>query len=113
MTKIEALIDLGFTREEILARVLDTVPAAAPLLCAVGDKVLIETPAKYWSGRVVTVDAMAIRLVEAAWVASTGRFAQAIKSGEMDEVEPCGVVTVACAAVMAILPLPKLPAVQK
>jgi len=113
MTNIESLIDLGFTREEILARVRGVPAVSGSLLCAVGDKVLIETPTKYWSGEVVAVDSTAIRLSNAAWVANTGRFAQAIASGEMDEVEPCGTVTVACAAVMVLVPLPKLLTVQR
>lgn len=112
MSKIDTLLDLGFTREEILARVLGPTQPA-PLLCAVGDKVLIETPTKYWSGLVLYCNPTAIRLTDAAWVANTGRFEHAIATGNFDEVEPCGTVTVACGAVMAILPLPKLSTVQK
>lgn len=57
-------------------------------LPAVGDAVFIRTATLYYTGRVLTVGAQWIELGEAAWVAWTGRFADAMKSGKFDEVEP-------------------------
>lgn len=113
MNKIDALVELGFSREEILAKVLGTATAPASLLVAVGDKVLIETPTKFWSGRVAFVDSTKIALDTAAWIANTGRYMPAIAKGDFDEVEPVPQVTIAVGAVIAVLPIPALPTVQK
>ncbi len=54
----------------------------------VGDSVFIRTVTAYFTGRIVAVTSADIQLEEAAWVASTGRFSIALKSGTLDEVEP-------------------------
>ena len=50
--------------------------------------VLIRTVTHYLTGRVVDVTSQEIVLEDAAWIASTGRFEQALRTGELDEVEP-------------------------
>lgn len=55
---------------------------------AVGSKVIIRTVTLYYVGRIAAVDAGWIALDEASWVADTGRWAQALKKGTLNEVEP-------------------------
>lgn len=54
----------------------------------IGTAYLIRTVTNYWTGRVVAVHPDALVLEEAAWVADTGRFHQAVASGSLSEVEP-------------------------
>ena len=42
----------------------------------------------YYTGRLVAHDAQTMVLADAAWIADTGRFADALKSGSFAEVEP-------------------------
>lgn len=42
----------------------------------------------YWTGRVVEVGEKEIVLEDAAWIADTGRFQQAVTQGALNEVEP-------------------------
>lgn len=55
---------------------------------AVGNNVFIRTVTHYLTGRVVSVDQSEVVLTDAAWIADTGRFHQAIQSGSWSEVEP-------------------------
>lgn len=54
----------------------------------VGKCYLIRTVTLYYTGRVKEIRGKFFRLEEAAWIADTGRFAQASESGEFNEVEP-------------------------
>lgn len=58
-----------------------------PLL-AVGRKVFIRSITHYYTGRISRIDDTMIELTEAAWIADTGRFSEALKSGALKEVEP-------------------------
>jgi hypothetical protein len=42
----------------------------------------------YYVGRAVHVDEQFLTLDQCAWVADTGRFAEALKTGKLSEVEP-------------------------
>ena len=53
-----------------------------------GEAVLIRTVTHYYTGRVAGIDDRWIALEDAAWVASTGRWANALATGALDEVEP-------------------------
>lgn len=53
-----------------------------------GAAVFIRTVTHYYTGRVLQLLPDAILLEEAAWVADTGRFAAALRSGTLHEVEP-------------------------
>ena len=55
---------------------------------AVGKAYFIRTVTHYLTGKLVKVTPTELVLLDAAWVASTGRFADAIRTGELDEVEP-------------------------
>jgi hypothetical protein len=54
----------------------------------VGNEVFIRTVTMYHTGRIVELTPTDIVLEDAAWIASTGRFANALKNGAFDEVEP-------------------------
>ena len=57
----------------------------------VGKKWFIRTVTYHLTGRAVAlVGSQWLLLEDAAWIASSGRFMQAIKDGELDEVEPVG-----------------------
>jgi hypothetical protein len=60
-----------------------------PRVLAVGNAVLIRTVTHYQTGRVTAIGDTWVVLEDAAWIASTGRFADALKTGTLDEVEPC------------------------
>jgi hypothetical protein len=54
----------------------------------IGKAFLIRTVTNYWTGRVVGRVGGLLQLDDAAWIADTGRFADALKTGELSEVEP-------------------------
>ena len=57
-----------------------------PLL---GKIVLIRTVTLYYTGRVVAVTPVEIAITDAAWIADTGRFSDALAvGGQFSEVEP-------------------------
>lgn len=60
-----------------------------PRVIALGNTVLIRTVTQYQTGRVIAMGDGWVVLEDAAWIASTGRFYNALKTGELDEVEPC------------------------
>jgi hypothetical protein len=57
---------------------------------AVGNKVFIRTVTHYLTGKIEEVGTQELVLSDAAWVADTGRFADALKTGteKLLEVEP-------------------------
>lgn len=54
----------------------------------VGNIVFIRTVTHYYTGRIVELSATEIELEDVAWVADTGRFSDALKTGTLGEVEP-------------------------
>lgn len=67
---------------------------ASPL--RVGASVFIRTVTNYYTGRVVALTEFEVVLDDAAWIADTGRFHTALKSGTLGEIEPyIGPVSVA------------------
>lgn len=54
----------------------------------VGEAYLIRTVTMYYTGRVKSITDYDIVLSDAAWIADTGRFHDALTSGELSEVEP-------------------------
>jgi hypothetical protein len=59
----------------------------------VGKKLYIRTVTYHLTGKVEKVVGMFLQLSNAAWVADSGRFMQAIEKGELKEVEPMKAVT--------------------
>lgn len=53
-----------------------------------GTDVLIRTVTMIYTGSVTAIDAHTIEIDNAAWIADTGRFATALTTGELAEVEP-------------------------
>jgi hypothetical protein len=54
----------------------------------IGQAYFIRTVTMYFTGRLVHLTDNELVLEEAAWIADTGRFADAMKSGSFSEVEP-------------------------
>jgi hypothetical protein len=68
-------------------------PAAAADLSAnhsfeVGKNYFIRTVTMYYTGRITRISDTDIVLEDAAWIADTGRFHNALKGGTLNEVEP-------------------------
>lgn len=81
----------------------------------IGQNYLIRTVTMIDTGRVVAVTPHEIVLEDAAWIADTGRFAQAIEKAEFGEVEPfpAGRVIVGRGAVIDAVKIAILPRSQK
>lgn len=56
----------------------------------VGEKFFFRTVTYHLTGKVKKVIGSILELENAAWIADSGRFMQAIKNGELKEVEPVG-----------------------
>ena len=63
-------------------------------LVSVGECYFFRTVTYHMVGRVIAVIGHYARLSDASWVADSGRFMGAIKSGTLNEVEPVGEATV-------------------
>jgi hypothetical protein len=70
----------------------------------VGEKVLIRTVSFFQLGRIVGLTPTEILLNDASWVADTARFSNALKTGQLNEVEPFpdGVISVNRLAVVDV-----------
>lgn len=68
-----------------------------------GKNVFIRTVTNYYTGRLESADTQWLQLADAAWIADTGRFADALAKGILNEVEPYpGTCWVAAGAVIDI-----------
>lgn len=56
----------------------------------VGEKYFIRTVTMSLTGRLVSAGEQELVLSDASWIADTGRFMQAVKTGVFSEVEPYG-----------------------
>lgn len=83
-------------------------PAPSDFRVKVGDNILIRGVTLYYVGHVESVSETEIVLSDASWVADTGRFNEALKTGVLNEVEPFpnGEVTVKQGAIMDYSPWP-------
>lgn len=81
----------------------------------IGANYLIRTVTHIQTGRLVAVTPQELVLEDAAWIADTGRFADALKSCEFNEVEPfpTGRVIVGRGALIDAVEINKLPREQK
>lgn len=81
----------------------------------IGKIYLIRTVTMIDTGRLVAVTNHELVLEDAAWIADTGRFAQAVEKAEFGEVEPFpnGRVIVGRAAVIDAVQIKTAPRVQK
>ncbi len=89
--------------------------APAPHPYEIGQPYLIRTVSMIDTGRIVEVTAQEIVLEEAAWIADTGRFSDALKSCNFNEVEPFpdGRVIINRAAIIDAVKIDKLQRSQK
>jgi hypothetical protein len=55
---------------------------------AIGNEVFIRTVTYHYTGRIVALSATDIVLEDAAWIASSGRWHEALSTGVLSEVEP-------------------------
>ncbi len=80
----------------------------------VGKNYFIRTVTMAQTGRLVSVHPTELVLDDAAWVADTGRFANAVKKAAFDEVEPFpGRIIVGRQAIIDACEIPSLPCEQK
>lgn len=56
----------------------------------VGEKFFFRTLTYHLTGKVKKIFGSMLELEDAAWIADSGRFTQAIKDGKLNEVEPVG-----------------------
>lgn len=54
----------------------------------IGNKYFIRTVTMALVGRLKSIDDKELVLSDASWIADTGRFSDAMKTGDFDEVEP-------------------------
>lgn len=81
----------------------------------IGANYLIRTVTMIDTGRLVAVTAHELVLEDAAWIADTGRFADAIAKAEFSEVEPfpAGRVIIGRGAVIDAVKIGSLPRAQR
>ena len=81
----------------------------------IGKAYLIRTVTMIQTGRLVAVTSQELVLEDAAWIADTGRFANALRTGEFAEVEPFpdGQVIVGRGAVIDAIQITVTPRDQK
>ena len=70
----------------------------------VGKAFLLRTVTYHLTGRVVGRIGNLLHLSDAAWIADSGRFMQAIKEGKLSEVEPVGEAWINLSAVTDFFP---------
>ena len=90
-------------------------PASPNLSWQIGEIYLIRTVTMIDTGRLVAVTEQELVLEDAAWIADTGRFSDAIKKAEFNEVEPFpdGLVILGRGAVIDAVKIKKSPRCQK
>lgn len=71
-----------------LAKLLDGETSLEKYPFSVGDKVFIRTVTLYYTGEIISIQSGFLTLKDAAWVCDTGRFADFLKEGKANEVEP-------------------------
>lgn len=86
-----------------------------PLPFQIGEKVFIRTVTHYQTGKVKEIVGKFIILDEAAWIADSGRFHDALTKGTLSEVEPIpGTIRINSDTIVDAFPWTHdLPKVQK
>lgn len=115
MIKIEDLT-IGQARE-LVALFQQQAPAkAVDHPYTIGGLYQIRTVTHILTGRLIAVGPQELTLVDAAWVADTGRYMQAVASGDYSEVEPYPegqAVHIGRGCVCDVVLIPKIPRSQK
>ena len=112
------LDDLTIGQAKELARMFglgQPLPPAADHPFEIGKNYLVRTVTMIDTGRLVAVTPTELVLEDAAWIADTGRFADAIRKAEFGEVEPFppGRLIVGRGAIIDAFQIATLPRVQK
>lgn len=80
----------------------------------VGKKFFFRTVTYHLTGKVKKVIGSLLELEDAAWIADSGRFSDALKTGKLNEVEPCGSAFININSITDFFPWThKLPLEQK
>lgn len=81
----------------------------------IGKTYLIRTVTMIQTGRCVAIHDKEICLEDAAWIADTGRFSDALVSMDFGEVEPFpdGVIFVGRGSIIDVVQVPKSPRIRK
>ena len=81
----------------------------------IGKGYFIRTVTMHYTGRLVEVHDQELVIEEAAWIADSGRFSDALKSGDFSEVEPLeGRIVIGRGSIIDAIPYEgKLPREQK
>lgn len=66
----------------------ETLGAGRSHSLVVGEKYFVRSVTHYYTGKLLSVTDSDIVLGEAAWIADTGRWSEALKIGRLNEVEP-------------------------
>ena len=105
--------DLTIGQAKELAGMFPKCAETSPWI--IGKAYLIRTVTMIQTGRLVVVTPQELVLEDAAWIADTGRFADALKTGNFNEVEPFpdGQVIVGRGAVIDAVQIAKTPREQK
>jgi hypothetical protein len=108
-------LTIGEAKELISMFEQRSAPPPVSRAWQVGETYLIRTVTMIDTGRLVGVTDQELVLKDAAWIADTGRFADAIKSAEFNEVEPFpdGEVIIGRGAVIDAVKIKKSPRSQK
>lgn len=80
----------------------------------IGKKFFFRTVTYHLTGKVKKVIGSILELEDAAWIADSGRFSDALKTGKLNEVEPCGVAFINVSSLTDFFPWKhSLPTEQK
>jgi hypothetical protein len=80
----------------------------------IGKAYFIRTVTFHLTGRVTDIVGNFLLLDDAAWIADSGRFMNALKDGNLNEVEPCGAAIVNISSITDAFPWKHdLPKAQK
>jgi hypothetical protein len=87
MSKPETMMidDIKYVRAD---SVDDNQPTETESMYKIGAKLFVRTVTYHYTGRVSFLSDKELVLSDAAWVASSGRFAAALETSELSEVEP-------------------------
>ena len=103
MTKTKAAQKKPTTRSRVLGSVPTVKSSAPPSPLTVGTAVMIRCVTMYYTGRIVALDDREVLLTDAAWIADTGRFGEALATGKLNEVEVYpGTVSVARGSILDV-----------
>ena len=108
-------LTIGEARQ--LATMFGGIPLAdpGPGPWEIGKNYLIRTVTMIDTGRLVAVTPQELVLEDAAWIADTGRFAQAVEEADFSEVEPFpeGRVIIGRGSIIDAVVIKKTPRSQK